>query len=496
MSLKNIILAFLITTAVSPSWGLNRINSISELRPEDSKRTYFFMLKDKKFGQLETIYKGKSKFEGNKGHRFDENLSLDLTPLGNQYLLKIQNRHFVDDSGRYLGDKMDLEVNGQSQEMFMKYKDGIISGYLDRDGNKQEASISVGGAIFSADNNMIDQYESFLANREISVGDTIIDSIFIPQLMIKAPIRIVIEGFNRVGYGNNMFDSAFICHLYEPSDQIIYFTLNRKIIKLLQPSQNVSVLLQENFLDKYRLPAKTVTFMDLIKRIPVFLLFLIMGILLVSPFIRRNFRKPEIYLAAIAGGLLYFLAVSINTPVQKWFTDKFIIPGIQSGGTLYAYAIFSTFFTGLIMETLKLLPIFLISARSAKISSSLIIFGIFCGAGFGICEACALTGAGYQSGAVGMLSWNIFERFFAIIFHLTSGAVFGYGLSRGLKGGLIAWEAMVIIHSITGYLMIFVQKRIIDIAIYELTVALINLVLMLIVYLIIRQSRLKSHSRA
>lgn len=467
------------------SWAATGNITVDKIRPEGSKRTYQFLLKDQKFGQLESVARGKSSLDDVEGLRFDEELSLDLTPLGNQYTLKIKNKHYINEQGHYIGDEMKIEVNDQEQSLYLKHAGDILSGYFKKDTSKQTVNFSLDRDIFSADNNMIDQYEIFLAMRDFKVGDTIIDSIFVPQAMIKAPVRIVIEAYIRVRYGTSI-DSAFVCHFIEPSDQIAYITRAKKIVRLAQPSQSITVELVENPLDKFKAPAKSVSVGDILRRTPIYAVYLIFGFILSSPFIMRNYRKPLIYFAVILGAISYYLLKITHIPLQEWYASSYILPGIQSGGSLYYYAIFSALFTGLIQEAVKLAPIILLFYLTKGMTKTPMIIGIFCAMGFGVYEAGVLTGAGFQAGGISIISWPVFERFFAIFFNITAGALVGFSLNRGLKYILYALLGAILIHSLSSYLIVLVQKKIIDFAIFEIIVALIYILFLLGVYLLIR----------
>ena len=119
----------------------------------------------------------------------------------------------------------------------------------------------------------------------------------------------------------------------------------------------------------------------------------------------------------------------------------------------------------------------------------MIPIGLFCGLGFGIYEAGAITGAALQSGAMSIFSWGFFERFFAILFHAATGILLAYGLARGLGKLLIIWPLIALLHSFTNYLIVFLHRRVIDIGLFEIMTAFIVLVFTLIVYLIAGRKR-------
>jgi len=493
--LKNFFFAGLIVLMASnPGWGLGKSRSIFEYRTENSKRTYLFFLQGKPLGQLGSVFEGLGRLEDARGYRFADNLSLDFTPLGTVYKIQMANKFLVNDKGGYLGNETELQVSGQSQTILLTHQDSRLKGYIDRGGVRQTIDTTLVSGIFAADNYMIDQYELLLAFKDLKIGDTVRDSIYIPQSLTTAPIRFIVEGFNAVTYGRNR-DSAFTCHFLEPLDQTAYFTRDKKIVRLIQPTQNMEVLLSENALEKLKPTPKAMTMADLLKITPFYLLFLLAGALLTFPFWRRNFRKPELYISVILGALTYLLARLAHVPVQEWYTNTVVIPGIQTGGSLYLFAIFNALLTGLVLETFKIIPIAMIFFIWKKNSLSGLLLGIFCCVGFGIFESAAIIGATFQTGNMPIFSWGVFERIIGILFNVTVGAALGFGLSRNITALFRAWLGMILVHTLSSYLIVLVQRKVIDFAIFEILTALIYLLALLVVYLIIKKYSVqpKSH---
>jgi hypothetical protein len=462
--------------------------NIETLRPEGTKRVYQLTLGDQKLGELESVAKGKSSLEGIKGYRFDEKLTLDFTPFGNEYKLKIENRHYIDSLGQYIGDEMEFEVNDQPQELSLTNKSGRISGYWEKEKQKESINLSIGDIKFAADNYMLDQIELFLAGHDISVGETIMDSIFVPQSMIKTPVRIVIEAFVRTPYGD-MNDSAFVCHFEEPSDQIIYFTKTNKIIKMIQPSQKIQAVLSESPFDRARSQKKPMTFSQFINRTPFYFLYIFIGTILAIPFLKKNYKKADIYLASLLGILIYFLIEFTQQPLQQWYISSVFIPGLKQGGSIYFYSMISSLITGVSQEILKLIPILFLFIGWKRRSLEMTTLGLFVGLGFGLGESWTSVGNLLQTGALRVMGWGVFEKIFAIIFHMASGAIIGYAINQSYRITTFFLLAIILIHSFSVYLAVFVQKRIIDTAILEISMALISLILVLLAYLIIRKQR-------
>ncbi len=483
--LKTFLIILVILYPVIPADGSS---NIEKLRPEGSKRVYHYFLKDKKFGELESVSKGKSSLDGIDAFRIDEKLEIDLTPFGNPYKLKIENEHYINAQSFYIGDDMELEVNDQKQELYLKHSGNSISGYFEKDNQKQEINQALGTSILSVDNYMLDQIEIFLAGKTMRIGDTLVDSFFIPQIMMISPAKAVVEAFTKVIYGSSV-DSAFVCHFIEPSDQIAYITKSGKLLKITQPSQSITAELVENILDKFKPKTSALTLGSFFRRLPLFAIYILTGIILVFPFIMKNFRNMNVYIAVFIGAISYNLLSITHVPIQEWYTNAIIIPGLRTGGTIFSYAIVSSLMAGLFQDIVKALPIIAIYYFGRNVKLAPMHIGIFCALGFGIYEAGTLTGALYQSGATKIISWPVFERILAILFHIVSGALIGFNINRGIYRFAATLGIVILIHSFMTYPIIFVQKRIIDIGLFEILTALINILLLLGIYLYIKSAR-------
>lgn len=483
-----IIAVLLLVSLAGSAVAVEPIRSIERYRGEDSKRSYLFLTDNQQFGILESIYQGEAEFDDIDAFKFEEKLSFDYTSLGNPLKIAIINRHYVNRDGSYVGTELNAAIDTNYQNLHLKRVDDSVVGFFSINDVKQIINIEVPSHYYSIDNNMIDQLEAFLAFKGVNVGDTIIDTIFVPQVTQKTVYRGVVEDYVGINYGN-LFDSAYLINFTDPAIQKVYFTKDYKVIRVDLETQNISVILSEDPLEKFSPPKPTFGFSDFIARLPYYAIYLLIGGIFSIPFIRKLYKNRDIYIALILGGAVCSLIGSTQVPLQKWFASAYLIPGLKEGGSLYFYGTFNALISGVIQELLKIIVIAAIFFIRRPTLKPMIAIGLFCGLGFGIYEACSITGAALQSGAMTIFSWGMFERFFAILFHATTGALLGYSLVRGLKFVLILWPAVVIVHSFANYLIIFLHRNVIDLAIFELIIAFIDIIFALIVYLIIGRKR-------
>ncbi len=483
-----LIICFIILFIVNNARSIPPIGSIEELRPKGSERTYLINYKEEQAGALVSKFDGKTKFEDVSCYRFSENYTLNLNPYDVEYNITTINNHYVNDKGRYVGDDMTITVNEQIQKLYLINKDNKLTGYFRRGETKEDINLPAFEEIMAVDNNMVDQIEIFLAFHNVYPGDTIYDSIFVPQSRVKTPVRVAVEDFKWVRYGK-LYDSAYVCHFLEPSEQYVYYTKSRKVIRIDQKTQDLQIILYESPLDKMAPEVRAFSIFDFIQRVPIYLVYLIFGIIFVSPFLRNFYKKFEIYLIFILGAVMFLLLKETLFPLQKWYGEQYLIPGVEAGNSLYLYAIFTALFSGLFQEAAKMIPLLLVYFWKKPRQQLSIALGVFCGVGLGVAMAGSLSGQAYQSGGLKIISAGVFGQIITILFYGIAGAAFGYGLNRGIKYLSIIWPATVLVHAFSDYLLVFQQRAIFNMSILEFIRTLICLIYFLAVYVLIKKAR-------
>jgi hypothetical protein len=460
--------------------------TINQLYSKGTVRNYLFYIGDKQFGSLSSTFMGESDFDGLESYLFEEKLSLDNTPFGDPIILTIENNHFLDNRGFYLGDKMAAKFGQKEQELYLKRDGDSLFGHFINKGLKQDHKFKLIKEIRSIDNNFIDQMEIFLAFNNFVVGDTIIDSVFVPQILTTAGISFIVEDFRPVSYGD-LVDSAYVLSFTKPTTQVVYYTRDNRIVRLDNDMQNISVILSEDVFERLKPESANTPIGSFIDRMPIYLVYLLFCIVFISPVISTNFKKPEIYLIFMLGAALFPVLRSTQIPLQKWYALEYLIPAVKSGGSIFSYGVISALIGGLIQEILKFVPILLVFIIRRPNRKTLIVAGMFCGLGFGFYEACSLTGAGYQSGIIGIFSWAVFERFFTMLFHTVTGTALGYALGFGAKRLIAVWAIMVIVHTLVNYSILFYQQGVVDLALFEILMSVFQVLFAMIVFFIVRK---------
>jgi len=477
-----LIILFLLVIPMIPR-AISKSKLVDDVREKDSRRNYVIFMKDTQVGTLTSEFDGKTRFQGARAFKYRQKLDLDYTPLGHSYKTLVENDFYVNDTGLYLGNDMILTINNQTQELHLINSPDSLTGYSIQGGFRDEIKLPMEQKYFAADNFMVDQYELLLAFKDINIGDTIYDSIFVPQTKRLDAVQFSIDGMDWVRYGR-LYDSAYVCRFIRPYEQTIYLTRDRKIIKMIQEAQRTEIILLESVFDRVAPKPPALTLSDIIKRLPLYLAYFLVGIIVILPFIKKHIKKPEIYIIFVLGAALYPLLKITLFPLQQWYGENVIVPGVEAGGSLYYYGLLSSLMVAAFHESFKLIPIALLNALRRPGRRSILVYGIFCGVGFGIYEACSLTGAAWQTGALKISSAPIIERFVAIVFHAITGAALGYGLYRGWKYLSGTWAVLILTHAFMLYIFVFLQKGFIDHPMLILINAFISLILLLVLFLV------------
>ncbi|MGI6344954.1 MAG: YhfC family glutamic-type intramembrane protease [Bacillota bacterium] len=193
----------------------------------------------------------------------------------------------------------------------------------------------------------------------------------------------------------------------------------------------------------------------------------------------RHSRKSGAWVALALGIAAFLLTLRIQLPLQQELGDW----GSQQGLPVLLYGFGQMLITGLVQESLKLLAI-LLPARFSTRQQSWLALGIAAGLGFGVWEACQLVAL--PLGYLGVLSpLAVFERVFAIAFHIATSVIMAAGYRRGRM--LPYYLVAVISHALLNYLALFFHLGIVSIAVTEALIAAFSLLTFAGAYLLRRR---------
>ncbi|MDH3892297.1 MAG: hypothetical protein OEV49_14560 [candidate division Zixibacteria bacterium] len=438
---------------------------IDEYRPDGELRMWTFIVKDSTIGRLFSTVKGRTTIDGIEARIIEQRLGLDFSRQGSGVSINVEGRQYVGENGGYLGCDLTIKTGEQIAQLEIKRDGDTLRGSVEQGGRSSDLQQQFDVNGFAADIYLLDMHELYLSMHDFKVGDTIRDTLFVPQMMSKQYVEATIQLFVQKQVYSGVFDSAFVVRYTHPQLQAFYFTPDKRLVKVEIPGQQLKAYLDvvRKFETGASGPSTTgPTTGNVLKRLPVFLAYFVLGLIALVFYVGRGWRWAVAWVALGAGGVVYLVVTVTQMPLQVYLVEHLFIPRIAAGGSPYFLGLFPAMTAGIIQELLKagliLAFAFLLKVRSNRLA----VIGAVCGAGFGIVEGCYLATLAVN---VDLFSWHLLERGFMILFHTTSGALLGYGLVGGMNSRRfrLMLVGMILCDALLRYLPVFVQQRVVDV---------------------------------
>ncbi|MEA1981489.1 MAG: hypothetical protein U9N54_11015, partial [candidate division Zixibacteria bacterium] len=298
----------------------------------------------------------------------------------------------------------------------------------------------------------------------------------------------VVEAFSYKKLHTRLADSVYTINVSQPLPMTIYFSKQKKIQKIDIPSQKMKVYLDyvydEKKIQKQQPTAPSFSFKTFLKLIPNYFLSIVFGLIGISFYIGGNYKNKQLYLIFGIGVIAFIINSFIQYPLQSSLTDRFILPAIRNGESIFLVSIIPVLTAGFVQEIIKFLAIFSVSRFFNIKANLLIIAGVILGAAFGVSESIYLDSIIGRS----QFSWNLFERAFMIFYQAASGGLIGYALINLSKRIFIVLIPLIAINSFFKYLPLFVQMQKTDM---ELMYILLSTVSLIVVFIALILSKKK-----
>ena len=486
---------------------------------------------DSTIGFLESKVVGKTTVDGRQGLAFESRLALNYRIHQSQLLYDITSRRWIDQSGAFLGDSMQLKINSADERLLLKRKGEKLVGFVTRGGNPVAMSIDFPFGGFAIDDNFFDQYELMLAMRTLRVGDSLVDTVFSPQSMLPVVLRGSIESRVSLDLGRGKSDSAYVVYLVEPQAHLIYFTSDKRIAMVEIPQQNIRVLQQGMPLRSSSRPSDTglavvnrtvrvtdqgpdgqVAQVDTVPRrqqsgspsptnqpaakpfsrpnVPLtafltqYLTFVLVGFLAFTLFVGRGYKWAATYIAGLLGLLAFALMPVSQSPLQMYLIEKFFAPQVQTGASPFLWAFVPAIGVALVQEIIKGLAIFAIIYRGALKDYQFSIIGAAIGATFGIAEACYVV---TQIASPELFSAVLLERIFILVYHVAAGAILGAALRYNVEVGIYTVIGLVVGNAMFRYIPVFVQFQVFEAQLLAIVMAFLSLAILTLALIAIKR---------
>lgn len=450
--------------------------SVESFRPVGDARTWIYYAQQKTFGRLTSIVKDQREVNGRPALVFDEDLSIDYTLIGANQKVQTKGDFLIAPNGAYLGCDLAIGPDSASEQLKVELDGHRLEGYYTRAGSKVGVDVPFEHDQLPWEMYFIDQLEVFLAMHDLKVGDTLEDSVFSPQIMMSSRIKGTVTRWMWQEIYKDKIDSVFIIRLTEPGNYQLYFTADKRLVRVDMEDLNVRVYqgMIRNAISKGQAAtsttppkrdAKTI-FRLMFFRSPHYVAFFLMALTAVVFFTQAGFRRLDSWLALLVGGLAFSLVPYTQIPLQIYVVGSWMIPHISDGGSIYFWSIFPAAAGG-VFQTLYLLVLLIAVFFWRRIRPfHRVAVGAFLGAGFGIIEACYVSGLQITSLFTPILA----ERGFMILFHVVAGTLIGAAIGRGTERLSITLVLVAFVNSALRYIPIFVQQE-------KLTVPLMTIIM-------------------
>ncbi len=408
--------------------------SFNDYRPIGETRLWTFLLKDSTLGQLISTVEKETKINGESGYVLNDRIYLDYSKVGNPVIIDVSGQHYVSSNGTYLGDDLKFIINEQEERLNFKKDNDNITGFVTRLGEEVDFEIPCSENRFAIDNNFMDHYEAYLAMRDLKVGDTISDSIFMPQTGLMGMIEGQVVGYSWQQLHKTLFDSVFVIRLTSPQNMEMFFTPDKKLLKV-----NIKSIQMRIYLDAIqqrpvsKLQVSSFTLKEFIKLLPAYSVFIIIGFITALLFFSRKLLSRFGLISFGIGLLSVSIVIWVQLPIQNYLFKLLYAPSIAIGEASFFMGLMTIIPAGIIQEGLKIIciPLVLTLLKSKRDNS--ILIGTLLGVGLGIAEASYLVSIVHPQE---IFSWGLLERVSWIMFHVISGALIGWAYYNG-KGKLI-----------------------------------------------------------
>lgn len=467
----SIIFLLLITISVSHAErSIQGFTSFDEYRQLGEYRYWTFVAKDSVIGSLLSSVTEEITINDISGYVIEQRLKLDYSKISTDLIFDIINSHYVANDGMYLGDKMKISINDETEEAELKRDGSELSGYMTRGGNELDQKVDLGEIKYTFENNYIDDLELFLASRDITIGTQIDDTIFMAQSMIKSQIYGIVEDFRNIRLYNEVFDSAFVIEFTYPTMMTVYFTPDKRLVKLEIPSQELKIYqdavvnplkaklpVEKSASQSQNQPIQKALEKPILPIVVLALLYIIVGVIITLFFVGAFYKDTTLNGFVLVGAGIFIIIPFTQIPLQEYLFIEYFVPHvIKAGESALVWGFFPASTAGFIQEIIKLLAILLVVNTLKLKKNQFLSIGAVIGLGFGLSEAIFLT---YGAPSVQYFGFHLVERIFMLVFHVSAGMYLGFAVQEGKSKIIWCLLLTIVINSLFRYLPILVQNK-------------------------------------
>lgn len=469
-----LVLLSIVASALTHGRTLPPVTSVTAYRPAGETRIWTFESRDTVVGSLSSHVLESVEYESQPAVRIRATLSLDYRKIGSELIIHIAGEHTLTPNGRFLAESLSVTLAGLTESSHSRLSGDSIRTLFERGDQPVERAIVRPGSGYAWDQNFIDQLEIYLAMRTLSEGLDIIDTIYLTQAMVSAPVDMTVGEFGWTRLFANRSDSVFTIRIRQPQPMVAYVNTKHRLVKAELLGTNTKVYLDR--IQTETLPKSEVSGFNwkrLSSQLPHWLAYgvIMVGVLalLAVPF----FRRRELWSAVAAGALLGFLIPFVQRPLQEYVISQWFVPAVTGGGSMAVWGVLPGGVTALFQEIIKFSLIATLLSR-IRLRIPALAAGAAVGAGFGLSEVVYLSIVG---GSGQLFSWQLLERGFFLMFHAGSGVLIAYAWAhaRVRVPGMLA--ITIVFNLLLRYLPLLVQRKVVTVELAHLILGFLCLTL-------------------
>ncbi len=458
---------------------------ISKIRPVGSLRVWTFTHDAKDLGRLISEVSEMTEVDGRDALVFKDTLRIDYSEMRIEHKIDTWGERIIDLEGYYLGDDLNIRTAASTEKLHLRVEDETARGYSTRGEREVEHEVALGDDVFGWDVHFLDQLEIWLAMQDIEVGETLTDSLFVPQTLMKTQIVATVDNFVHAQLYKGRFDSVFAIHITHPQPYAAFFTPDKRLVRFDFLNERIKVY--QDFVGRSaNAPAREearpeTDWLSLLVRCGI---FLAVGLLVLAVLAAYGFRRSISYIGLAVGAVLCLGISYIAEPIQGFLIGLFTGSGTEVGGGVYLWWIVPSIAFALLQETVRAGGIFMLFRWLKPGNRGLIAAGAFLGAGFGLYEACSQTATGLVTGVFDM---SVLHYSFLVAFHAAAGAVVGKGLGAGTVGMVRMAGVAALVNGLIRYLSVYAWQGTFDAELVYLATALMTIIFLAGVVLLLKK---------
>lgn len=450
------------------------------------ERTYRFSIGSAPIGTHTAKLIGSESVPGvGNVYLFEMNVMIDMTALGQSFRADLLCSLYCDARGnpkRYISEYV---RNGERTTLHANIMNDVFAGSGTGSEFDTTFSLNLPPRTSLADNNFISQWEIAFYSVDLTVGTTQKIDILVPQLLKRIPMDVTIAGREQIQFGDETIECTVA--RIDLIKNVFYIADDGRLLRVVDTRQNLIIeLMTESEVSEA--PESTSIFWSTIhKRAMIWAFYAAIAMACIMMLARGSLSRADYWLLFAMSGITFALVVYIQAPIQQRLAGIVFraVGSVGLGAYVAAFVIAAV--SGLFQESFKTLLIWFRwnQAGDRPNLTSMIALGAMVGAGFGMVEACWLTGGIYAAGALDLVSLGVWERLITIIFHTAMGALLGYGIGRKL-----IWQYLtitVILHSFGNFAIVFVRHGYIDAFVFEAFLTVYYLALFIVAMVVLRR---------